>query len=123
MAAFRYLVDDVDRALPFYEALGFVVHERWGPAFAIVTRGDVQLWLSGPGTSARKPLDDGTNPGPGGWNRFVLEVDDLEATLAALERAGMKRRSTPAQGPGGSQALVMDPSGNPVEIFQPRNAP
>lgn len=122
MAAFRYLVDDVDQALPFYEALGFVLAERWGPAFAIVTRGDVHLWLSGPGTSARQPLDDGTQPGPGGFNRFVIEVDDLESTLKALETTGMKRRSTPVSGPGGHQALVTDPSGNPVELFQPRNA-
>lgn len=119
MAAFRYLVDDVDKALPFYEALGFVLHERWGPAFAIVTRGEIQLWLSGPGTSARQPLDDGTTPGPGGWNRFVIEVGDLKATLEAL---GVTPRSAPVSGPGGHQALVMDPSGNPVELFQPRNA-
>ena len=121
MAAFRYLVDDVDKALPFYEALGFVLAERWG-AFAIVTRGDVHLWLSGPGTSARQPLDDGTQPGPGGFNRFVIEVEDLEAMVGSLEATGMKRRSAPLSGPGGQQVLVMDPSGNPVELFQPRNA-
>ena len=119
MAAFRYLVDDVDRVLPFYEALGFVLAERWGPAFAIVTRGDVHLWLSGPGTSARQPLDDGTKPGPGGWNRFVIEVNDLQATLKAIHATP---HSAPVSGPGGHQALVLDPSGNPVEIFQPRNA-
>ena len=119
MAAFRYLVDDVDQALPFYEVLGFVVKERWGPAFAIVTRDDVELWLSGPGTSARQPLDDGAQPGPGGFNRFVIEVDDLASTLKALQ---VEPRSTPVSGPGGTQALVMDPSGNPVELFQPRNA-
>jgi catechol 2,3-dioxygenase-like lactoylglutathione lyase family enzyme len=118
MASFRYMVDDVDRALPFYEALGFVLAERPAPVIAIVRRGDLTLWLSGPGTSARRPLDDGAQPGPGGWNRFVLEVDDLDGMIARLGGMGIRPRSTPVTGPGGRQALVMDPSGNPVELFQ-----
>jgi len=122
MASIRYMVDDVDRALPFYEALGFVLAERPAPVIAIVKRGDITLWLSGPGTSARRPMDDGAQPGPGGWNRFVVEVDDLDATIAALAARGIGLRSSPVKGPGGSQALVMDPSGNPVELFEARSA-
>jgi catechol 2,3-dioxygenase-like lactoylglutathione lyase family enzyme len=122
MAAFRYMVDDVDKSLRFYEALGFVLDSRPGPPVAIMTRGDITLWLSGPGASARRPLDDGSQPGPGGWNRIVLEVDDLDATIAALAAAGVAPRSSSVKGPGGRQALVMDPSGNPVELFEARNA-
>ena len=122
MASFRYMVDDVDQALPFYQALGFAVAERPAPVIAIVKRGDITLWLSGPSTSARRPMDDGAQPGPGGWNRFVVEVDDLDATIAELATKGVKLRSSPVKGPGGSQALVMDPSGNPVELFEPRHA-
>ena len=122
MASIRYMVDDVDRALPFYEALGFTLAERPAPVIAIVKRGDITLWLSGPGTSARRPMDDGAQPGPGGWNRFVIEVEDLEKMLATLDAAGIVPRSTPVSGPGGTQAVVMDPSGNPVEIFEPREA-
>ena len=122
MASVRYMVDDVDKALPFYEALGFTLAERPAPVIAIVKRKDITLWLSGPGTSARRPMDDGAQPGPGGWNRFVIEVDDLDAMIATLAAKGIRPRSTPVKGPGGSQAVVMDPSGNPVEIFQPRNA-
>ncbi|MFM9106319.1 MAG: VOC family protein [Chloroflexota bacterium] len=120
MPAFRYLVDDVDAAVAFYERLGFVLSERWGPPFAIVTRDDVSLWLSGPGTSARRSLEDGAEPRPGGWNRLVLPVEDLAATVAGLEAAGVRFRSRPVSGPGGQQALVDDPSGNPVELFEPR---
>jgi len=122
MASIRYMVDDVDQALRFYEVLGFVLAERPAPVIAIVERGDITLWLSGPGTSARRPMDDGAQPGPGGWNRFVVEVDDLDATIAELAGKGITPRSSPVKGPGGSQALVMDPSGNPVELFQARNA-
>jgi len=122
MASVRYMVDDVDRALPFYEALGFVLAERPAPVIAIVKRGDITLWLSGPGTSARRPMDDGAQPGPGGWNRFVIEVDDLDAMIAALAARGIGLRSSPVKGPGGSQALVTDPSGNVVELFEARNA-
>jgi catechol 2,3-dioxygenase-like lactoylglutathione lyase family enzyme len=122
MATVRYMVDDVDRALPFYQALGFSLVERPGPPVAIVRRGDLTLWLSGPGASARRKLDDGAEPAPGGWNRFVVEVDDLDAMLATLAAAGVRPRSTPVAGPGGRQALVMDASGNPVELFEARGA-
>jgi catechol 2,3-dioxygenase-like lactoylglutathione lyase family enzyme len=119
-AVVRYLVDDVDAALPFYRALGFKLADRWGPPFAIVKRKGLALWLSGPGTSARKKLESGAVPMPGGWNRLVIEVSDIATTVAALEAQGVVFRSRPIKGPGGQQVLVEDPSGNPVEIFQPR---
>jgi catechol 2,3-dioxygenase-like lactoylglutathione lyase family enzyme len=120
MPAIRYLVNDVDASLAFYKALGFRLADRWGPPFAIVKKGGLSLWLSGPGTSARKALKNGATPEPGGWNRLVLEVKDIEATVAKLEALGFNFRAKPIKGPGGQQALVEDPSGNPVEIFQPR---
>jgi catechol 2,3-dioxygenase-like lactoylglutathione lyase family enzyme len=120
MPAIRYLVNDVDAALVFYKALGFKLADRWGPPFAIVKRKGLALWLSGPGTSARKKLKNGALPEPGGWNRLVLEVKDIAATVAKLEAQGCKFRSKPIKGPGGQQVLVEDPSGNPVELFQPR---
>lgn len=118
MATVRYLVHDVDAALPFYEALGFELAERWGPPFAIVERDDLSLWLSGPGTSASRPMADGSVPASGGWNRLVLEVADLDAAIEALRGAGARFRSEPVEGPGGRQVLVDDPSGNPVELFE-----
>lgn len=118
MATVRYLVQDVDAALAFYEALGFALTERWGPPFAMLARGDLLLWLSGPGTSAARPLPDGSVPQPGGWNRMVIEVADLDAALAALRHTGAHTRSEPIAGPGGRQVLVEDPSGNPIELFQ-----
>lgn len=118
MATVRYLVHDVDAALAFYEALGFALTERWGPPFAMLARGDLSLWLSGPGTSAARPLSDGSVPQPGGWNRMVIEVADLDAALAALRHTGAHSRSEPVAGPGGRQVLVEDPSGNPIELFQ-----
>ena len=120
MPVVRYLVDDVDESLPFYRALGFKLADRWGPPFAIVKRRSLSVWLSGPGTSARRTLKDGSTPGPGGWNRLVLEVEDLEAMISALSALGAKFRSKPISGPGGTQVLVEDPSGNPIELFQPR---
>jgi catechol 2,3-dioxygenase-like lactoylglutathione lyase family enzyme len=123
VASVRYLVDDVDAALPFYLALGFREVERWGPPFAILERGDLKLWLSGPGTSAQRRLSDGTQPGPGGWNRFVLEVEDLDQAVSSLKSAGALFRSDPITGPGGRQVLTSDPSGNPIELFEPRSAP
>lgn len=121
MATIRYLVDDVDAALGFYEALGFELAERWGPPFAIVQRDDLQLWLSGPGTSARRNLPNGAIPEPGGWNRFVLEVGDLADVVARLASQGRTFRSEPIAGPDGRQVIVNDPSGNPIEQFQPRD--
>lgn len=119
-ASVRYLVDDLDLALAFYvERLGFVPGERMGP-FAIVRRGDLDLWLSGPATSARKPTHDGSIPVAGGWNRIVVEVERLDDVLDSLRAGGAIIRSEIVAGPGGRQALVEDPSGNPVEIFEPR---
>lgn len=118
MPAVRYLVNDVDAALPFYRALGFRLADRWGPPFAIVKRRGLSLWLSGPGTSARKKLGNGDLLEPGGWNRLVIEVDDLDATMAKLQATGAHFRSKPIKGPGGRQVLAEDPSGNPVELFE-----
>jgi len=117
MAIVRYLVKDVDASLPFYLALGFEEVERWGPPFVMLARGDLTLWLSGPGSSASKPLADGSVPTPGGWNRLVIEVADINASVQALRPANVKFRSDPIQGPGGWQVLVEDPSGNPIELF------
>jgi catechol 2,3-dioxygenase-like lactoylglutathione lyase family enzyme len=118
MATVRYLVNDVDAALVFYELLGFELIDRWGSAFAIVQRDDLSVWLSGPDTSAAQPLPDGEIPVPGGWNRLVIEVDDLDATIERLEDCRATFRSEPIEGPGGRQVLVDDPSGNPVELFE-----
>jgi catechol 2,3-dioxygenase-like lactoylglutathione lyase family enzyme len=120
MAVVRYLVDDVDASLSFYRALGFKLADRWGPPFAVMKGHGLSVWLSGPGTSARKRLKSGAEPVPGGWNRLVIPVKDIEATVAKLEGLGMKFRAKPIKGPGGQQALVEDPSGNPIEIFQPK---
>ena len=122
MATVRYLVKDVDASLPFYRALGFKLADRWGPPFAIVKRKGLSLWLSGPGTSAAKKLKDGSVPQPGGWNRLVIEVANLDDTMSQLEAAGARFRSKPIKGPGGRQVLVEDPSGNPVELFEARAA-
>jgi catechol 2,3-dioxygenase-like lactoylglutathione lyase family enzyme len=121
MATVRYLVNDVDAALPFYAALGFTVAARMGPPFVMLALGDLTLWLSGPGTSAARPLADGSVPVPGGWNRLVIEVADIRASMQALQPTGARFRSEPITGPGGQQVLVDDPSGNPIELFQPRS--
>jgi predicted enzyme related to lactoylglutathione lyase len=90
-----------------------------GPAFAIVARGDLRLWLSGPQTSAARPMPDGRKPEAGGWNRFVIEVEDIESLVETMKNAGIKFRNEIISGPGGKQILAEDPSGNPIEIFQP----
>lgn len=118
MATVRYLVNNVDESLPFYLALGFVETERRGPPFAMLARGDLELWPSGPGTSASRPLPDGSVPSPGGWNRFVIDIDDLSAAMDALRPTGARFRSSPVKGPGGVQVLAEDPSGNPIELFE-----
>ena len=119
MAVIRYLVNDVDVALEFYiNILGFELVEKWGAPFAMVKRGDLALWLSGPGSSASRPLADGSKPVPGGWNRLVLETDDLASLVEKLKRSGAQLRSDIVSGPGGKQVLVNDPSGNPVELFE-----
>ena len=122
MATVRYLVHDVDAALPFYRALGFRLTDRWGPQFAIVKRKGLSLWLSGPGTSAAKKLKDGSLPQPGGWNRLVVEVADIDDAIAKVTASGARLRSPPIKGPGGRQVLVEDPSGNPIELFEARPA-
>ena len=120
--AIRYLVTDVDEAVDFYvERLGFTLSARWGPPFAIVERDGLELWLSGPQTSAAKPMPDGSVPEPGGWNRLVLEVDDVADLVERLRAAGVRCRNEPLTGPGGTQVLVEDPAGNPVELFSPRD--
>ena len=118
MPTVRYLVHDVDAVLPFYEALGFRQADRWGPPFAILERQGLALWLSGPGTSAARPMPDGARPVPGGWSRIVIEVDDLDATIGCLHATGARFRNEPVDGPGGRQVLAEDPSGNPVELFE-----
>ncbi|MGQ0571906.1 MAG: VOC family protein [Armatimonadota bacterium] len=120
MASIRYLVNDVDRAIVFYtQQLGFHLERQMGPAFAYVSRGDLTLWLSGPQSSAARPMPDGRCPEPGGWNRLVLEVKDLPARVAKLKRAGIHFRNEIVIGPGGKQILAEDPDGNPVELFEP----
>lgn len=119
MPVVRYLVDDVDAAISFYRILGFKLADRWGAPFAIIKRRSLSIWLSGPGTSARKRLRDGSVPMPGGWNRLVIEVKDIDATVEQLLVLGVRLRSKPVKGPGGRQVLVDDPSGNPVELFEP----
>jgi catechol 2,3-dioxygenase-like lactoylglutathione lyase family enzyme len=98
--------------------LGFELVERWGPPFAMVKRGELTLWLSGPGSSASHPLTDGSKPAPGGWNRLVLETDNIELLVERLMQSGAHFRSEIVSGPGGRQILVNDPSGNPVELFE-----
>jgi catechol 2,3-dioxygenase-like lactoylglutathione lyase family enzyme len=121
LAVIRYLVDDVDHAVAFYtEHLGFSLERRMGPAFAIVSLGDVALWASGPQSSAARSMPDGRRPEPGGWNRLVIEVDDLEAKVTELKQAGLQFRNEIVTGPGGKQILLEDPAGNPVELFEPR---
>ena len=119
MAIVRYLVGDVDVAVAFYvDVVGFELAERWGPPFAMVRHGDLTLWLSGPGSSASRPLDDGAKPAPGGWNRIVLETEDLASWVEKLTQAGAHFRSAVVSGPGGKQVLVDDPFGNPIELFE-----
>ena len=119
MASVRYMVDDVAAAVAFYtKLLDFKVLTSFPPAFADVARGNLRLLLSGPTSSAGRPMPDGAKPGPGGWNRIHLIVDDIEAEVAKLRDAGVEFRNEMVSGPGGSQILIVDPSGNYVELFQ-----
>jgi catechol 2,3-dioxygenase-like lactoylglutathione lyase family enzyme len=120
MATVRYFVTDVDKAVAFYsKQLDFDVQQQFGPNMAILRHGQLTLWLAGPNASASRPMPDGRVPEPGGWNRFVLEVADLAATVARLKAAGVRFRNDIVSGPGGQQILAEDPFGNVVELFQP----
>jgi catechol 2,3-dioxygenase-like lactoylglutathione lyase family enzyme len=117
----RYMVDDVEAAVAWYTThLGFSVLTSYPPAFADVRRGALRLLISGPTSSAGRPMADGERPGPGGWNRIHLIVDDLSAEVDRLRAAGVRFRNDIVTGPGGSQVLIIDPSGNFVELFQPK---
>ena len=116
----RYIVDDVDAAIAFYrDKLGFELRTSAAPAFADVTRGALRLLLSGPASSGGRTLPDGRTPEPGGWNRLHFIVDDLAAEVQRLKDAGVPFRSDIITGPGGSQIVLDDPAGNPIELFQP----
>ena len=116
----RYLVHDVDAAVAFYGGqLGFVLLADARPAFAELVRGPLRLLLSGPASTAGRPMPDGRTPAPGGWNRIHLVVADLDAEVSRLRAAGLTFRNDIVTGPGGRQVLVQDPSGNVVELFQP----
>jgi catechol 2,3-dioxygenase-like lactoylglutathione lyase family enzyme len=120
-ASVRYLVDDVAAAITFYTThLGFVIESDQSPAFALVKRDVLRLLLSGPTSSAARPMPDGRQPVPGGWTRIQLPVSDIEAEVERLRAAGLSFRNDIVRGPGGAQILLDDPAGNPVELFQAR---
>jgi catechol 2,3-dioxygenase-like lactoylglutathione lyase family enzyme len=123
MVNFRYMVDDVQASIDFYtKHLGFELLTSAAPAFADVTRGNLRLLLSGPASSAGRPMPDGAKPGPGGWNRIHLIVDEIGGEVTRLRDAGLGFRNDVVTGPGGSQILLEDPSGNVIELFQPAGA-
>ncbi len=120
MVSVRYMVDDVDQAIDFYtEKFGFELGQNASPAFAEVVRGRLRLLLAGPKSSAGRPMPDGRKPEPGGWNRIHFVVDDITAEVDRLRSAGVTFRNDIISGPGGKQVLLEDPSGNPIELFQP----
>jgi catechol 2,3-dioxygenase-like lactoylglutathione lyase family enzyme len=117
----RYMIDDVPAAIEFYTThLGFVLEQDASPAFASVIRDGVRLLLSGKTSSGRRAMPDGREPVPGGWNRIHIQIDELAAEVERLREAGLKFRNDVITGPGGSQILLDDPSGNPIELFQPK---
>jgi catechol 2,3-dioxygenase-like lactoylglutathione lyase family enzyme len=120
LVSVRYMVDDVDTALAFYTThLGFTVLTSAAPAFADVVRGNLRLLLSGPTSSAGRPMSDGSKPGPGGWNRIHIIVNDIQTEVERLRAAGVPFRNDIVRGPGGAQILLVDPSSNLIELFQP----
>jgi len=120
MATIRYLVNEVKPSIEFYTRhLGFELVEQMGSAFALIAKGDLNVWLSGPQSSAARPMPDGRKPQAGGWNRFVIEVEDIEAVVSSMKEAGVPFRNNIVTGPGGKQIVAEDPSGNPIEIFEP----
>ncbi|HEX6178203.1 MAG TPA: VOC family protein, partial [Thermoanaerobaculia bacterium] len=119
----RYQVKDVSRAVAFYtEQLGFELQRQQLPQFATVSLGPLHLLLSGPGASGSRPLPDGGHQEPGGWNRIVLRVTDLESRIEELTARGLRFRNVLEAGPGGKQIQLLDPDGNPVELFEPAHA-
>ena len=124
MVSVRYITQDADAAVDFYrERLGFDVEMHPGPGFAVLSRGDLRLLLNRPGAGgAGQPMPDGRLPEPGGWNRFQIDVSDLEREVERLRAAGASFRNDIVTGGGGSQILLEDPSGNPIELFQPAGA-
>ena len=121
LVSVRYIVDDVDESIAFYTAhLGFELKSSAAPAFADVVRGNLRVLLSGPQSSGGRTLPDGRQPEPGGWNRIHLTVDDIEGEVERLQGDGLAFRSEIIRGPGGAQCVLDDPSGNPIELFQPR---
>ena len=116
----RYMVSDVEDSIAFYtKLLDFELLSNAAPAFADVKRGNLRLLLAGPKSSAGRPMPDGATPGPGGWNRIHFIVDDLDAEVGRLRESGVSFRNDVVEGPGGKQILLLDPSGNVVELFQP----
>jgi len=116
----RYQVKDVSRSIAFYtQQLGFKLDHQNLPAFGQVSIGDLKLILSGPGASGSRPMPDGHQQQPGGWNRLILEVADLPAGIAAMKEAGLHLRNEMEEGPGGKQIQLEDPDGNPIELFEP----
>ena len=124
MATVRYLVTDVQRSIAFYSKnLGFMLDQSMAPAFARLSKGDLTLWLAGPQSSAARLMPDGRRPEPGGWNRFVIEIENIEAQVEEMKRAGLRFRNELVIGPGGKQILLEDPDGNVVELFEPARQP
>jgi catechol 2,3-dioxygenase-like lactoylglutathione lyase family enzyme len=120
LVSVRYMVDDVDESIDFYTRhFGFELRHRAAPAFAEVVRGGLRLLLAGPTSSAGRPMPDGRRPSPGGWNRIHFIVDDIASEVDRLRAGGVSFRNEVIRGPGGRQVLVDDPSGNPIELFQP----
>jgi catechol 2,3-dioxygenase-like lactoylglutathione lyase family enzyme len=120
LVSVRYMVDDVEESIEFYTRhFGFDLGHNASPAFAEVVRGRLRLLLAGPQSSAGRPMPDGRKPGPGGWNRIHFVVDDIAGEVERLRSAGLQFRNDIISGPGGQQILLDDPSGNPIELFQP----